>query len=132
MERFPRPAVVAGGGYRTGDINPVTHPAVQRCNLRSHLRKRGTRVAAVMVRYCVRWPFPLAMARPLFRAARQNFGLAIASLSPDNFPDLFGPVADTPHMEGVRGMGAFVLVTCVVRNLQENFILLNHLGTGPN
>jgi hypothetical protein len=30
------------------------------------------------------------------------------------FPDLFGPVADIHHVEGVCGMSTFVLVTCVV------------------
>jgi hypothetical protein len=51
----------------------------------------------------------------LFSLRLVKFGLAIATLPPDTLPVLFGPVADTPHIEGVRGKGAFVLVTCMVK-----------------
>ena len=43
-----------------------------------------------------------------------QLGLFSATVSPDTFLDLFGPVAEIHHIEGVRGMRAFVFLTCVV------------------
>ena len=63
-----------------------------------------------MTAYLYAWQKPC----PFFRYALVGFGLFLATLRPDTFSDLFGPVADIPHVEGVRGTGAFVFLTCVV------------------
>jgi hypothetical protein len=51
---------------------------------------------------------------PIFQSGTVEFRLFFATLSPDTFRGLFGPVADLPHIEGIRGMPAFVFLTCVV------------------
>jgi hypothetical protein len=58
--------------------------------------------------------FYLLTALPIFLPRSVKLALAIAAHSPDTFPAHFGAVAETPHIEGVRGVRAFVLVTCVV------------------
>ena len=39
---------------------------------------------------------------------------------PTLFPDLFGPIADTPHIEASR-LTAFVFLTCVVSKPRKKF-----------
>jgi hypothetical protein len=58
--------------------------------------------------------YDLGRQRPFFDQSDLDPAFSSPHFRPTLFPDLFGPVADIPHIGGIRGMPAFVFLTCVV------------------
>jgi hypothetical protein len=78
-------------------------------------RKVGIRCGAAKISYYDCLFLCLGQGGAVFSIGPVGIGLFLATLSPDAFfRDLFGPVADLPHIEGIRGVPAFVFLTCVI------------------
>jgi hypothetical protein len=58
--------------------------------------------------------FMLGLGRAQFSTGRTDLVFSSPHFRPTTFPDLFGPVADIPHIEGIRGVHTFVFLTCVI------------------
>jgi hypothetical protein len=58
--------------------------------------------------------YDLGRRCPFFDQSDLDPAFSSPHFRPTLFPDLFGPVADLPHIEGIRGVPAFVFLTCVV------------------